>query len=130
MHTYNNEAKQVLNVLITQIKELPTGNHAQLKSLYTLMEKADQIVIDCAHKLAPYQSPKLESIEVKGKVDHRYVIRTPQPMSTINEWMKHTGAQQAKLADLDRKEIVQSVVEPSLNDFTDDDEYNEPGMIN
>lgn len=130
MHTYDNEAKHILSTLINLIKDQPQQNLAQIKSLYSLMAKADETVIDCAHKLAPYQTPKLESIEVKGKVDHRYVMRAPQRINSVEEWMQKTGAERMKIEQLTKKEEIKRELPISLHDFEEDSEYNEPGVLN
>ena len=127
MHVYDKEAKRILDFLITTIKSQPLANSAQLKSLYSLMEKADDRSIECASKLAPYQTPKLESIEVKGKVDHRYVIRSPQPMQSVDQWMKHTGAERLKIEEMTKREKELEPPTPSIHDFSEDEDYNEPG---
>jgi hypothetical protein len=127
MHVYDKEAKEILAFLIKTVKDSPIANNAQLKSLYSLMEKADERAIECASKLAPYQTPKLESIEVKGKVDHRYVIRAPQNMQSVDQWMKYTGAERLKIEELNKEKPNKPPPTPSIHDFTEDDEYNEPG---
>ncbi len=130
MHTYDKEAKGILTFLIERIKAEGVESVAHLKSLYVLMEKCDERAIECASKLAPYQTPKLESIEVKGKIDHRYVLRAPQTMKSVSEWMKHTGAERLKVESLMNKETVKQTIAKTIHDFTEDEEYNEPGMPN
>lgn len=129
MNTYNKDAKAILETLLTSCQQLKDSVGAtpqlltNIKGLYTLMEKADQIAIDCAHKLAPYINPKLESIEVKSQVEHRYVIKGPSKINTVDEWMRITGAQQAKLGEVNKKEPELQPIVPSIHDFEDDDNY-------
>lgn len=59
-----------------------------LAKMAKLMSECKAIAIECASKLAPYQSPKLESIEVNKKVTHRYVIQAPHQISNADDWLK------------------------------------------
>lgn len=58
-----------------------------LAKMAKLMSECKAIAIECASKLAPYQSPKLESIEVNKKVTHRYVIQAPQQLQNADQWL-------------------------------------------
>ena len=120
MHSYNNEAKEILAYLIKEVKE-QNKNSPALKSLYQLMDKADSIVIDCAHKLAPYQTPKLESIEVRNKVEHKFVLRAPKAVHSLEEWSKLTGADKLNSDQVNtlKKEITPPA--KSLYDFEEDE---------
>lgn len=120
MHVYNKEAKEILSYLLEQLK-LQNKNSPALKSLYQLMQKADDLVIDCAHKLAPYQSPKLESIEVRNHVEHRFVLRAPKPVANVEDWMKLTGAEKLKSDQINPIKKPLSPIEPSLYDFEEDE---------
>ena len=44
-----------------------------------MLENKERL-IDVASKLAPYEHAKLQSVEVKAKVEHRFVVRAPQPI--------------------------------------------------
>jgi len=130
MHAYNKEAKEILAYLVKETKER-NPNSPALKQLYQMMDKADNIVIDCAHKLAPYQSPKLESIEVRNKVEHKFIIRAPQKITSVEEWTKITGAEQLKQDNFDKKQSVITPPAPSIHDFdTDDDEIETLKRLN
>jgi hypothetical protein len=120
MHVYNNEAKTILNTLIDLTKTV-NKNSPALRELYLLMRKADDIVIDCAHKLAPYQSPKLETIEVRNKVEHRFVLRAPKPIASVEEWTKQTGAERARVEEAMAKSKDLAPEAPSVHDFEDDE---------
>lgn len=125
MHAYNKEAKEILNYLIEQMK-LQNKNAPALKTLYQLMAKADDVAIDCAHKLAPYQTPKLESIEVKSKTIHQFVLRAPQSVKSVEQWMAQTGAEKLN-SELVNRKLDNKVmdIEPSIHDYDqDEDEIN------
>ena len=123
MHTYNNEARSILAALI-KMMEQQNKNSPALRELYLLMRKADDIVIDCAHKLAPYQTPKLETIEVRNKIEHRYVLRAPTPIKSVDEWSKQTGAERAKVEELADKAKLKESAPPveSIHDYDDDED--------
>lgn len=89
---YDVKAKLLLEKIVEENKKSDKARGDIEVWAYKELRKCDDIVIDCAHKLAPYQSPKLESIEVKKQVEHRYVMRTPSPIKDTNEWMRVTGA--------------------------------------
>jgi len=92
MHFYRKEAKEILEHII-ELTLSQNKNSVALKQLYQQIDSANQTVIDCAHKLAPYQTPKLESIEVRNKIEHKFVLRAPQQVKSVDEWMKTTGAE-------------------------------------
>lgn len=119
MHAYNKEAREILSYLIEQVK-IQNKNSPALKSLYQLMQKADDVVIDCASKLAPYQSPKLESIEVKNKVEHRFVLRAPKQIASVDDWAKITGAKTLTAEEMEKKAKELAPMEPSIHDFDED----------
>lgn len=124
MHSYNKEAKEILNYLIEQIKQ-QNKNSPVLKQMYQLMQRADDIVIDCAHKLAPYQSPKLETIEVRNKVEHKFVLRAPKTVASVEEWAKLTGAEKIAVDEVKAKIKEQAPIVESLHDFDEiEDEIN------
>jgi ribosomal 50S subunit-recycling heat shock protein len=121
MIVYNTKAREILAFLIENYKKSDKAQFEKLKQLYIQMRQCDEIVIDCAHKLAPYQSPKLESVEVRSKVEHRYVMQVPQPMKSAADWMKMTGAEALKESDTVKVVAVKKTV-PSIHDFVDEDE--------
>jgi hypothetical protein len=97
------------------------GKPIEALKLFNNLKEASEHALDAAAKLLPVQTPKLESIQVKSEVEHKFVIRAPAQILSIDEWAKQTGAtrvrtdQQAKLA---------TVPEPSC-DYADA-EANEP----
>lgn len=123
MTAYNKEHKSILQYLVELVKANNT-NLPQLKQLYMLMNKAGEVAIDCAHKLAPYQSPKLESIEVRNQVEHKFVIRSPEKAKSIEEWAKMTGAQSMDYDPSIKKEEKVQEPAPSIHDFDTDEEVS------
>src|SRR5262249_54571878 len=57
-----------------------------------------QRTIDTASKLLQFYHPKLESIDIKNEVEHKFVIRVPDvKIQNVSEWAKLTGAQTHRL---------------------------------
>lgn len=100
----------------------------QLKYWYNEMVKASERAIDCAHKLAPYEHAKLESMEVKQTIEHRMVMRAPTKIKSVEEWAKITGASVAKLDELEKKEREATKPAESIHDY--DDALDELETIN
>lgn len=86
---YDKKAKE----LYFEIKKvLKSSDGAQrgdiLAQMTKYMQRANDICIDCASKLAPYQSPRLQSMEVKKNVTHRFVIQAPKPATDSSAWLE------------------------------------------
>ena len=128
MVNFETRAKKIIEVLIDSIKASQKSNYAELKILYLEFRKCQELAADYAHKLAPYQSPKLESIEVKSQVENRYVMRVPHQMKTTEEWTKATGASRVTIEDT--KRIPKQTETSTYKDEQDiEEEYVEPGMV-
>lgn len=103
----------------------------QIKFWYKEASEAQTRAIDCAHKLAPYDHAKLANIEIKQSIEHRMVIRSPQKVKSVEEWAKITGASEAKLDEMSKKEIKFSTPAESIHDYDDDeDEINTQRQLN
>lgn len=131
MIDYNTKARAYLQYLIDDMKSDEKAQFDKVKLVWAKMKALDDLVIDCAHKLAPYQTPKLESIEVKSKVEHRHVMRLPSTMKTAEEWMKQTGAEKLTKDETVKEAPKHAHVETVLDyaDEDDDDTYQEPGLV-
>ncbi len=129
MHVYNNEAKKILEYIIDQVK-LQNKNSPALRELYLQMRKLDDIVLARAHKLAPHQPHKLESIEVKNQVEHRFVLRAPSPVQSVDQWAKLTGADTMKLDKTLKKDQKISDPAPSIHDFDNDEIETQRNLLN
>ena len=58
--------------------------------MYKHMAEAKKLAIDCASKLAPYESPRLEAIEVKQKTVTKFVIESPTAIKDQSQWLSNT----------------------------------------
>jgi len=87
--------REKANLLGNKISEILKGETKSrgdlLFQLYKLMLENKKMLIEVASKLAPYEHAKLESIEVKSTVEHRYVIRVPESNKNTQEWFTTIG---------------------------------------
>lgn len=77
----------------------------ELAGMYKTMGGFNNIVIDCAAKLAPYQTPKLQTVEVNKKIEHRFVIRAPLQSPNTANWLKAIEASPAPPPILQRTKV-------------------------
>ena len=90
MEFYNGEAERIIIAIIKALKkENKRGD--LLHSMYKELARCNDIAIDCAAKLAPFEFPKLQSQEVKQKVEHTFVVRVPAVMHSPEEWLDAIG---------------------------------------
>lgn len=92
---YDQRAKthlsEIINIIQEEKAEGKTRGEAAIYA-WKQLQICDDLAIECATKLAPYQSPKLETIEVNKKVEHKYVIRAPAQPRDKEAWMQSVGA--------------------------------------
>lgn len=120
MMFYSDKAKFILEAII---KDMDCDEKADAKTrikAFALLKEADQIAIDCAVKLAPFQSPKLESVEVNNKIEHRYVMRAPAQFKSTEDWMKATGA-----SENEQTEEIKPITQPTRLNIHDMEDYDE-----
>ena len=91
----NNRVPPIVKKMISNSRE--QGSPIEALKLFNALKDLTTQICDVAHKLAPYQSPKMESVEIKSQVEHRYVIRAPEPILNVQAWLKKTGAEYLKL---------------------------------
>ena len=122
--------KVILEIFKEKVEQI-NPKDPYIKFTLSELSKLEDRVLDCASKLAPYQSPKLESMEIKSQVEHRMVMRAPQRIASVTEWAKATGAEVAKLEDLNKVEKKMTEPAQSLHDFDEeDDEVNTQKLLN
>ena len=88
MNFYNDKAMVIAKEICELLKKADKAQGAKLAEMFKHMMRFNDIVIDCAVKLAPYQSARLESVEVKRKVEHSFVIKAPIQMPNSKNWME------------------------------------------
>lgn len=97
---YDREAKKILKAVLAELRKADKSDGKSIIHAMKLIYDADKIAIECAIKLAPFQAPTLKSVEVKSKVEHRYVMRAPVTAKSTDEWVKQTGASQSDKPDV------------------------------
>lgn len=85
---YHEKADEIAKVLIEMIEKGKTARGDLVVQIHKDMHRFNDIAIECASKLAPYQTPKLESVEVKQKITHKFVVKAPMVAQTTQEWLK------------------------------------------
>ena len=116
MMFYSGKAATITNALVKFIQNNQQARGDLLVQLHKEMHRFNAIAIDCASKLAPYQSPKLETIEVHNKVTRRYVVVAPKSITDVKDWLAIVNRDQKLLA-----ETKPSLIKP---DFIDVDSTN------
>lgn len=104
MNYYHFEAEGIIAQIILILKEDKKPRGDMLALMYKKFEQCAEKARECAAKLAPYQSPRLESIETKTEVEHRFVVRIPNKYENSQEWL--TAAQE-ELKQIPQTEIVE-----------------------
>jgi len=87
---YHEKAEKIALFLIKVVEQNNISRGDLLVALHKDMNQFNNIAIECASKLAPYQSPKLESIEVKKDITHRFVVVAPKVINDSTTWLKTT----------------------------------------
>lgn len=79
---------QAAVLLDTIIEECKNQKRMDLVSqMVKFKMEAKKMAVDCAAKLAPYEAPRLESVEIKQKTVTKYVIEAPTAMKDPNLWL-------------------------------------------
>lgn len=87
-----------ISLLLAIKKELKENSPTRGDLLVTITKNllhCKDMAIECAHKLAPYQAPKLQSIEVKKKITHKFVIQGPTIAPNNSIWLDQVNQMRA-----------------------------------
>lgn len=87
MEYYDNDAMIIATEICKILKDNPVSQGAKLVEMHKAMMRFNDIAIECASKLAPYQSAKLQSVEIKKHVEHRFVIQAPAVVAKKEQWL-------------------------------------------
>ena len=85
---YEDKGLQLLSSIRKELKEHSIARGDLVVTMTKNLLHCKDMAIECAHKLAPYQAPKLQSIEVKKKITHKFVIQGPSVVKDANIWLK------------------------------------------
>lgn len=88
---HDKKAKFIITQIIKLLKEDKKQRGDLMALMYKKFSEATAIAIDCANKLAPYESAKLSSIEVKTQIEHRFVLRAPSQAKNNEDWFSQIG---------------------------------------
>lgn len=106
MMFYRDTAEEILNKIIDGLENLNKLDKPRadlLALMYRERAKCSDKLIECASKLAPYESPRLESIEQKIVEKKVFVIRSPNVIENKEEWLKNALLENKLLQDMREK---------------------------
>src|SRR5215467_14931162 len=66
---------EIRELLISKLRSDKVASPAEILRIVTKYGDSVERAIEVAAKLAPYTHPKLEAIEVRSEVEHKYVIK-------------------------------------------------------
>lgn len=90
---------------IITILESDTNTDGKLVAMmYREMSRVQDKIIEVAAKMAPYQEPKLESIDTKIENEHRFVVFGAHRAETAEDWLQNCDNDK-RLLDLKAKEV-------------------------
>lgn len=90
---YDTKATSLGHQIVEIIKVSDKSRGDLLTQMFRTMVKFNDIVIDCANKLAPYQSAKMQSIEIRKETTHRFVVEAPKPAKNTKDWLNNIQAE-------------------------------------
>lgn len=111
------------NLLIKELKRLldSTGEGKLAAKVAMVWKDVDDRWIDIAAKLAPYQSAKLSSVEVKGTTIVKHVVRVQTRAKDHKEWLERVEEDKKYLP---KPQIIDQT-DNSFDDTIDDAEFEE-----
>lgn len=104
MNFFHTQAEGLIAKIILILKEDKKPRGDILALMYKKFEQCAEKARECAAKLAPYQSPRLESIETKTEVEHRFVVRIPNKYENSQEWLANATKE---LKQIPQTEIIE-----------------------
>lgn len=112
---WHDEGIKLINEIKHRLEQ--GGNGKDAVALAKVWKGYDDRWIEIASKLAPYQSPKLSSMEVNNKVTTRYIVEIPRKSATTKDWVQQ--------AELDMKLIPSLTQKPMIDVLQTDDTIDE-----
>lgn len=105
MMFYNDKATIITEALIKIVQTQQQARGDLLIQLHRDLHKFNEITIECAAKLAPYQIPKLNSIEVRNEHVHKFVMLAPKTIQSKDKWLDAVKSEQKLITDASFEEI-------------------------
>ena len=123
MKEFHLNGQALLDLVRTKCESDEKISYRELKYLVDKLGEYREKSCDLAVKYLPYKQPKLEAIEVKNQVEHRFVIRSPDAIANVSDWAKKTGATYLKIREnMEQTKPQLAPIAPSIHDFEEDDE--------
>jgi hypothetical protein len=116
MNFYDGKAMHWGSEIVKLLKEGDKHKGDKMALMYKEMMRLNDLVIECAAKILPYQTPRLESVEVKKTTEHRFVIAAPQLSKTPANWLNSVN-EEAKMLPPPIKIIKEAVIEEDEDDY-------------
>ena len=116
---YRDKSLQLAQLIIEKIKNDPKHRGDQLVAVYKQMTRAREMTIKVATELAPYRKPKLQSVEVKTQVEHKYILRAPEPIAETGDWLKLVGAADKPPIITTDKRVTAAIALQKPKEYTD-----------
>lgn len=80
--------QRVLNYQVGQLElQLAKGKFAS----HDKIRETARAIVATARELLPFQKPKLQAVALAAEVEHKTVIRAPEPCKTTEEWIAKYG---------------------------------------
>ena len=116
---------------IEELLRLQGADATEIRLHYETARKTREQMIDVASKLAPYLHPKLESIDVNQKTEHRFVIVAPPMVKDTRDFYSLIGKTEKAPIEATQKIVeFNKKPEPEVLDIDYDDPDNDPPLVN
>ena|SRR6185436_12880668 len=106
---FRDQAAVLLDTIIAELKKEPV-RHDLIAQMVKYKMESKKMAVDCAAKLAPYEAPRLESVEIKQKTVTKYVIEAPSIMKDPNQWLDNAKRELGYLNKIKQKAVDIEVV--------------------
>lgn len=110
---YRDQAETICEKIMEGLKD-GKARADLMAMMYKYMNEANKICIDCAAKLAPYEAPRLEAVEVTQKQITKFVIEAPTLSSSPEEWLINTRKELKLITELkNNSNIIEGEIIPT-----------------
>lgn len=106
MEFYDSKGTSLFIALKKELKDNGANRGDLLVAMTKNIMHCQDMAIECAHKLAPYRNPKLQSIEVNKKVVHRFVIQAPKTFKDSSTWLDSVSGEAKLINGTESRELV------------------------
>lgn len=121
MMFYDGEAQSLIVKIVEQLKLGASARGDKMSDMFKAIMRCNDLVIECATKLAPYQDPKLANIEVKKTTTNRFVLVAPRPINDKLSWLQEVQQQALPPPKFLTRE--DHIIDIPPRNIEDDDDY-------